>query len=46
MTGAHGRDDPAAAAGGLARHTAVLRRRYAEAVEAVHEALDALPGPA
>ncbi|MEV8094417.1 BtrH N-terminal domain-containing protein [Kitasatospora sp. NPDC085879] len=46
MTGAHGREDPSTAAGPLARHTAVLRRRYAEAVEAVLEAVDALPAPA
>ena len=42
ITGAHARDDAAPAADDLARHAAVLRRRYAEAVEAVSAAADSL----
>lgn len=40
MTAAHGRTDPAAAVPQLARHAALLRRRYEEAVEAVQLAVD------
>jgi hypothetical protein len=42
MTAAHGRHDPVSAVPDLARHAGLLRRQYETAIEAVHEAREAL----
>jgi hypothetical protein len=42
VTAAHGRRDPAAAAGDLARHARVLRQRYEQALDGLRDALEEL----